>query len=61
MYDAPRCMQHVTPVQSRLFKKNAGKLKNTMWWQNKKMCMILTLVAVVILAIIGIIIYVKVK
>jgi vesicle-associated membrane protein 1/vesicle-associated membrane protein 2 len=48
-------------VQSRLFKKNAGKLKNAMWWQNKKMCMILTLVIIIILAIIGIIIYVKTK
>lgn len=43
------------------FKKKAGKLKSQMWWQNKKMCMILTGVVLLVILIIALIIWSKTK
>ena len=43
------------------FNKSAGKLKNQMWWQNKKMCLILLIVLAVLALIIGLIIWSKTK
>lgn len=41
---------------SESFARSAKKVKNKMWWQNKKMCLILSCVLFIILAIITIII-----
>ena len=35
------------------FKKSATKLKNRMWWQNKKMCLLLFAVLAIIILIIA--------
>lgn len=39
-------------TESLRFKKQSGRLRNTMWWQDKKMCGILTAILVIILIII---------
>lgn len=41
---------------SESFARSAKKVKNKMWWQNKKMCLILSCVLFIILAIITIIV-----
>eukprot|EP00050_Salpingoeca_kvevrii_P017071 m.61437 g.61437 ORF g.61437 m.61437 type:complete len:75 (-) comp7337_c1_seq1:1045-1269(-) len=43
------------------FNKSSKKLQKRMYWKNKKMCMILSLVAVVIIIIIALIIWSQTK
>lgn len=48
-------------AESHLFQKRSTKLRSTMWWQNQKMCIILTCVILGICLIIGLIIWSKTK
>ncbi|EGD75285.1 hypothetical protein PTSG_12511 [Salpingoeca rosetta] len=47
--------------EAKRFQRTSRKLKNQMWWQNKKMCLLITGVLLALALIIGLIIWSKTK